>query len=87
MPEVKILSVDLDTESLGAPITEAGFLTEITAEEKMAGIAKAQEDMRETASQNQTLFTQAYDRARRVIAGYVKNVGEAVGETYTVEWV
>ncbi len=87
VPEIEILNVYLDRESIETPITEAGFFTEITAEEKVAGISAAQEDMRATASQNQALYTQAYDRARRVIKGYVQNVGASVGESYTVEWV
>ena len=87
VPEVEILDTYLDKQSLSDPITEAGPLTEITAEEKMAGISAAQDNMKQTASENQALYTQAYDRARRVIKAYVTNVGDAVGEEYTVEWV
>lgn len=87
VPEVQILSVSLDKESIGDLVSETGLFTDITAEEKMAGISAAQDDMKETASQDQSLRTQAYDHSRRVIKGYVENVGAAIGESYTVKWV
>lgn len=87
IPDVQILDTYLDRSSIGDPVVETGFLTSVTAEEKMAGIAAAQDDMRKTAEQDQSLYTQAYDKARRTIAGYVQNVGEAIGEEYTVKWV
>lgn len=87
IPDVQILDTYLDKDSIGDPVVETGFLTSVTAEEKMAGIAAAQDDMRASAEQNQTLYTQAYDKARRTISGYVQNVGEAIGESYTVKWV
>ena len=87
IPDVRILEADLDSDSISDPIVETGFLTWVTPEEKTAGIAAAQEDMREKAGRDQMLNTQAYDKARRTIAGYVQNVGEAIGESYTVKWV
>ena len=87
VPEVKILNVYLEEDSIAEPIVETGLFTNITAEEKMAGISAAQDDMRETAAQNQSLLTQAYDHSRRLIKGYVENVGQSIGEQYTVEWV
>lgn len=43
--------------------------------------------MEETAQENTTLLAQAKERAKNLIEGYVKNVGEQIGEEYTVEWV
>ena len=86
MPDVKILDTYLDKDSIGT-VVETGFLTNVTAEEKAAGIAAAQDDMVKSAEQNQSLRTQAYDKAQRTLAAYVKNVGAAIGETYTVKWV
>ena len=43
--------------------------------------------MEETAQANGALLVQAKERAKNLIEGYVKNVGEQIGEEYTVEWV
>ena len=49
-------------------------------------MAEAQKNMEETARSNSALLAQAKERAKNVIEGYVKNVGEQLGEEYTVEW-
>jgi hypothetical protein len=43
--------------------------------------------MEETAKENGNLLNQAKERAKSLIEGYVKNVGEQIGKEYTVEWV
>ena len=42
--------------------------------------------MEETAKQNSALLAQAKERAKNLIQGYVENVGEQIGEEYTIEW-
>lgn len=86
IPDAEILNVDLDEDSMGMPLTDTGFMTEITKEEETAALAKAQDDMEETAKQNSALLAQAKERAKNLIQGYVKNVGEQIGEEYTIEW-
>lgn len=78
--------VDLDEDSMGEPLTDTGFLTEITKEEETAALAEAQDNMEETAKKNSALLAQAKERAKNLIEGYVKNVGEQIGEEYTIEW-
>lgn len=80
------LNVDLDEASMGEPLTDTGFFTKITKEEETAALAEAQKNMEETARSNSALLAQAKERAKNVIEGYVKNVGEQLGEEYTVEW-
>lgn len=76
----------LDEDSMGEPLTDTGFLTEITKEEETAALAEAQDNMEETAKKNSALLAQAKERAKNLIEGYVKNVGEQIGEEYTIEW-
>ena len=87
IPDAEILDVDLDEESMSEPLTDIGFMTEITKEEETAALAEAQDNMEETAQANGALLVQAKERAKNLIEGYVKNVGEQIGEEYTVEWV
>ena len=86
IPDAEILNVDLDEASMGEPLTDTGFFTKITKEEEPAALAEAQKNMEETARSNSALLAQAKERAKNVIEGYVKNVGEQLGEKYTVEW-
>lgn len=86
IPDAEILNVDLDEASMREPLTDTGFLTKITKEEETAALAEAQKNMEETARSNGALLIQAKERAKNVIEGYVKNVGEQLGEEYTVEW-
>ena len=43
--------------------------------------------MKSKAEKNESLILQAKERAKSIITGYVKNVGEELGKTYTIEWV
>lgn len=87
IPDAEILNIDLDEESMCEPLTDTGFLTQITKEEETSALAGAQEDMEKTAQENSALLNQAKERAKNIIEGYVKNVGEELGVDYTVKWV
>ena len=87
IPDAEILNVDLDEDSMSEPLTDIGFMTKITKEEETEALAEAQNHMEETAKENGNLLNQAKERAKSLIEGYVKNVGEQIGKEYTVEWV
>ena len=87
IPDAEILNVDLDEDSMGEPLTDTGFMTKITKEEETEALAEAQNHMEETAKENGNLLNQAKERAKSVIEGYIKNVGEQIGKEYTVEWI
>lgn len=86
MPDAQVLNVDVDEDSLGTPLTDTGFLTSITTEEKTTTLAGAQEAMEQQAKENTEMLSQAKARAKMLIEEYIKNVGESIGEEYTVEW-
>ena len=71
---------------MGKPISETGFLTNIETEEETTALAEAQANMEETARNNTAMLAQAKERAKTLIAGYIKNVGELTGIEYTIEW-
>lgn len=86
MPDAQVLNVDVDEDSLGTPLTDTGFLTSVTTEEKTTTLAGAQEVMEQQAKENTEMLSQAKARAKTLIEEYIKNVGESIGEEYTVEW-
>lgn len=87
LPEAEILNVDIDESSISDPVIETGFLTEFTTEEKTEALGNAQDEMYKAADQDETLKNQARERARSMLESYVKNVGELMGEEYTVRWI
>ena len=86
MPDAQVLNVDVDEDSLGTPLTDTGFLTSVTTEEKTTTLAGAQEAMEQQAKENTEMLSQAKARAKTLIEEYIKNVGESIGEEDTVEW-
>ena len=86
MPDAQVLNVDVDEDSLGTPLTDTGFLTSVTTEEKTTTLAGAQEAMEQQAKENTEMLSQAKARAKMLFEEYIKNVGESSGEEYTVEW-
>ena len=86
MPDAQVLNVDVDEDSLGTTLTDTGFLTSVTTEEKTTTLAGAQEAMEQQAKENTEMLSQAKARAKTLIEEYIKNVGESIGEEYTVEW-
>ena len=86
IPDAQVLNVDVDEDSLGTPLTDTGFMTSITTEEKTTTLAGAQEAMEQQAKENTEMLAQAKARAKTLIEEYIKNVGESIGEEYTVEW-
>ena len=86
LPKAEIQEVYLDKESISDPLIDTGWLTDITVEERNTAIAAAQDDMYATAQENAMMFNQANERAKKLIEGYIQNVGSAIGVEYTVEW-
>ena len=86
MPDAQVLNVDVDEDSLGTPLTDTGFLTSVTTEEKTTTLAGAPGTMEQQAKENTEMLSQAKARAKTLIEEYIKNVGESIGEEYTVEW-
>ena len=86
IPEAEVLNVDVNESSMSKPLTDTGFLTSITKEEETETLSGAQADMEAMAKENTELLAKAKTRAKTLLEEYVKNVGEGIGENYTVEW-
>ncbi len=90
LPDAKILSCKVDETSL----SKDTFYSEskgigagkITAEDQSQAFAEAQENMLKEAQKDDTLLFQAKERAKTLLLNYVKNIGDAVGTVYEVQW-
>ena len=86
IPKAEVLSIDFDENSI-AEITDTGVFASISAREKTDTFAYAQLDMEKTAKENAKILMQGQERAKTVIERYIQKTGEALGKTYTVEWI
>lgn len=86
LPEVSVSSVDLDTDSIEAMVSEEGIFAKITTENQAEAIAVAQDDMEKKTTEDTTLKAEATKRAKVVIENFVLEMGNAIGEEYTVVW-
>ena len=89
IPKAQVLGLpDVDEDSFTDGLTERGWFTsDFTPDEKNRAFSQAQEAMKEKAEADEDLMFQAQQRAKDILGRYVENTGEALGETYTVEWV
>lgn len=90
IPEVEILGhPDIDTDSMTDPIEINGWqwFNHVSADEKKQAITDAQNDLLEVAQNDVGAKAQATQRAKDILEQYVKNIGEAIGKTYTVKWM
>lgn len=87
VPNAQVMNVYVDKDSIQEPVTETGFLTEVTTKEKTVAFQEAQKTMEEIAKENQAMLAQAHERAKKILEGYIQNVGKEISEDYTVKWV
>lgn len=88
IPEAQVLQCEVDEGSL----TPDSFIidtksADITAEDQTYAFDQAQQDLWNTAANDTTLLSQAQERTKQLLADYVKNIGDAFGIRYTINWV
>lgn len=89
IPQAEILgNPDIDTNSMSDPIVDTfpPIIINISAEEKTKALNDAQDKMKKAAEGNENLKFQARERAKALLEQYVKNVGNELGKSYTVQW-
>ena len=56
-------------------------------EEKTVALANAQDDREVAAKDDKAMISRAKENAQSIIKQYIINVGMALGQEYTVQWV
>lgn len=87
VPDARIITVNVDNESMGDPISDTGVFTRITAEDQGQAVKDAREKMKSNAAKDKTLLKQAKKNAEKLIENYIITVGKKLGKNYTVVWV
>lgn len=87
VPKAKILDVSAQIDSMKDPISDTGWFTSITTEEKAEAFAEAQAKMKEEAQSNGSILSQAQNNAKELLKQYVINVGKQMDKQYTIQWI
>ncbi len=87
VPEAKVLSVNVDKNSMSDPIVDTGLFTSVSIEEKNKAYNQAQETMRTNAENDDMLLSQARNNAKKLIEQYIISVGKQIDKEYSVEWI
>mgnify|MGYP002622998191 FL=1 len=87
VPKAKILDVSSQIDSMKDPISDTGWFTSITTEEKAEAFAEAQAKMKEEAQSNGSILSQAQNNAKELLKQYVINVGKQMNKQYTIQWI
>lgn len=87
VPEAKVLSIYADEASLTEPLSEKGWFTTISTQEKITAFAEAQQAMREEAENDQSLLKRAKENAKLFLERYIVATGDQMGITLSVRWV
>lgn len=92
IPEAEVLSVKIDADSL----TEDSYIesqdswlnhNKISADNQTEAINQAQENMENEVRGNSSLLLTAQNRAKALIENYIRQLGEAAGIEYKIEWI
>lgn len=87
MPPVEVQGKpDIIESSMTTPVTETGWFTSITQEDRTKALAEAQEDVLEKADGDKELKQLAKERAKQILKKYVTSIGKKTGKTYQVEF-
>lgn len=88
LPPAKVLSSKVDENTL----TENSYIIaknsgSVGAIDQTKAYKVAQDNMVKSASEDSALLENAQQRVQTLLAKYIKNIGEATGKHYSIEWV
>lgn len=88
LPEAEVLSCRVDSSSL----SQDSYIVDknsaaITAEDEIYAFNEAQEYLKNCAANDRALLIEAQQRAQTLLEEYIINIGNAVGQEYTIHWI
>lgn len=90
MPKAEILNLKVDESSLNenSYVSSPDGINKnpITAEDQILMIEEAQNKMRETILNDESLLNTAEERAKELIENYIKQIAELSQQEYEIEW-
>lgn len=91
LPKAELLEIKIDRNTLNEEsfvASDDAFFNKnkITASDQQSAIKDAQKKMRQQVEQDEALFSQAEERAKKLIGNYVEKMGNAAGVEYRITW-
>lgn len=90
LPSAKLLNISIEENDLNENsyfFSDDGiFKNKITADDQAKAINDAQEEMKKEVRENTAVMASAQNRAKTLIENYIKQLGEASGIEYQIEW-
>ena len=90
MPDAEILSIEEDPSSEKEPITDKdkSFIMKnpIQSDDITETIKSSQESVKEQIMNNTSLLRDAKERAKKLIENYIRQIEDAIGAEYKIEW-
>lgn len=88
IPEAKVLKCTVDSESL----SQNSYIVDensakVKAADEVLAVSEAERQLEETAAKDKTLLANAQQRAKSLLEEYIKNIGEAMGKEYKIDWI
>ena len=88
LPEAKVLGCTVDSSSL----SKDSFIVDkksadIEGEDKVKAFDEAQSALEENAANDKALLASAQQRAQDLLEEYITNIGNVVGQQYSIKWV
>lgn len=84
IPKAEVLSVNLNEDTCKIAANTEGAFTGGADIDEM--IKKAQKNMEKEVKKDDELLQQGGERAKELIANYIKSFGKINGKEYTIEW-
>ena len=87
IPQAQVLDCKVDN----ATLTESSFIVaknsaKVEAEHQTAAFKEAQAKIKEAASNDTALLSNAQQRAQKLLEDYVNNIGNCIGKKYKINW-
>lgn len=90
MPKAEIISIDPDLENMSEVIAskDNSFINKnkIKSNDVSKSVEAAEEAILESVQEDDSLFIQASDNAKRLIENYINQIGELTGKQYEIKF-
>lgn len=88
IPPARVMSCVVDEDSLNEDAIIVGKKSaDVKAEDQTQAFKEAQSRMEETAKTDTALLANAQQRAQKLLEDYVNNIGNSIGQQYSIKWI
>lgn len=89
MPRAEVFNYSYDEKTMVTYEDQDNFLNsnKIGTEDRKKAVSNAQKEMKKEVEKNSAIMVTAEERAKELIANYIKQLGELSNKKYEIKWV